>query len=58
MAPISVERSIWIAAPRERVWQAVVEPEQVAQWFLPPAWGAAKTRRQRQTQCADGSHGG
>jgi uncharacterized protein YndB with AHSA1/START domain len=44
MAPISVERSIWIAAPRERVWQAVVEPEQLAQWFLPPALGAQLRR--------------
>jgi uncharacterized protein YndB with AHSA1/START domain len=44
MAPISVERKIWIAAPRARVWQAVVEPDQVAQWFLPPALGAQLSR--------------
>jgi uncharacterized protein YndB with AHSA1/START domain len=44
MAPISVERKIWIAAPRERVWEAVVEPEQVGQWFLPPALGAQLRR--------------
>src|SRR6266542_3297258 len=44
MASISVERSIWIAAPRERVWQAVMEPDQVAQWFLPPALGAQLRR--------------
>ena len=44
MAPISLERSIWIAAPRERVWQAVMEPEQVSQWFLPPAMGAQLSR--------------
>jgi uncharacterized protein YndB with AHSA1/START domain len=44
MPPISVERSIWIAAPRERVWLAVIEPEQVAQWFLPPALGAQLRR--------------
>jgi uncharacterized protein YndB with AHSA1/START domain len=44
MEPLTVERSIWIAAPRERVWQAVVEPEQLAQWLLPPALGAQLTR--------------
>src|SRR6185503_17970479 len=44
MAPTSVERSIWIAAPRERVWQAVMEPAQVSQWFLPPALGAQLSR--------------
>lgn len=35
MEHITVERSIWIDAPRERVWQAVTEPEQMAKWFLP-----------------------
>jgi uncharacterized protein YndB with AHSA1/START domain len=35
MEDIAVECSIWIAAPRERVWQAVTEPEQLAQWFAP-----------------------
>lgn len=37
---IRIERSTWIAAPRERVWQAVSDPEQIARWFLPPALGA------------------
>src|SRR5919108_23271 len=40
MDQLTVERSIWIAAPRERVWQAVTDPEHVAQWLLPPALGA------------------
>ncbi len=44
MTMLSVERSIWISAPRERVWQAVVEPEEIAQWFLPPALGAQLRR--------------
>ena len=35
MREISIERSIWIAAPRERVWQAVTDPAQIAQWFAP-----------------------
>jgi uncharacterized protein YndB with AHSA1/START domain len=35
MKKITVERSIWIAAPRERVWQAVTDPAQIAQWFAP-----------------------
>jgi uncharacterized protein YndB with AHSA1/START domain len=37
---VRIERSTWIAAPRDRVWQAVSAPEQIAQWFLPPALGA------------------
>jgi len=40
----TVERSIWIAAPRERVWQAITEPEQIAQWFMPPELGAQLKR--------------
>ncbi|MEP7291445.1 MAG: SRPBCC family protein [Chloroflexota bacterium] len=39
MAALFVERSIWISAPRERVWQAVSDPKQIEQWFLPPALG-------------------
>ena len=35
MEKVTVERSIWIAAPRERVWQAVTDPAQIAQWFAP-----------------------
>ena len=41
MDHFKVERSIWIDAPPERVWQAVSEPDQIAQWFLPPAMGFA-----------------
>ncbi len=36
-----VERSMWIDAPPERVWQAISEPDQIAQWYLPPAMGFA-----------------
>jgi uncharacterized protein YndB with AHSA1/START domain len=35
MEPVAIERSIWIAAPRERVWQALTDPAQVEQWFSP-----------------------
>jgi uncharacterized protein YndB with AHSA1/START domain len=31
----TLKRSIWIDAPRERVWQAVSDPVQIAQWFAP-----------------------
>lgn len=30
---MTVERSIWIAAPRERVWQAITQPRQLEQWY-------------------------
>jgi uncharacterized protein YndB with AHSA1/START domain len=33
MEKIAVERSVWIAAPRERVWQAVTEPAQLDHWY-------------------------
>jgi uncharacterized protein YndB with AHSA1/START domain len=33
MEQATVERSIWIAAPRERVWQAVTDPQQLEQWY-------------------------
>ncbi|MFN8531789.1 MAG: SRPBCC family protein [Anaerolineae bacterium] len=42
-----VERSIWINAPRERVWQAIIQPDQLAQWFLPPAMGAQMKRDEK-----------
>jgi uncharacterized protein YndB with AHSA1/START domain len=31
----TIERSIWINAPRERVWQAITDPAQIQQWFSP-----------------------
>jgi uncharacterized protein YndB with AHSA1/START domain len=34
---IAIKRSIWIDAPRERVWQAITVPEQIAAWFAPGA---------------------
>jgi uncharacterized protein YndB with AHSA1/START domain len=33
MEQVIIERSIWINAPRERVWQAVSDPAQIDQWF-------------------------
>ena len=41
---LAVERSIFIPAPRDRVWQALTDPAQLAQWFLPPALGAQLQR--------------
>ena len=33
METIAIERSVWIAAPRERAWQAVTEPQHLDQWY-------------------------
>jgi uncharacterized protein YndB with AHSA1/START domain len=44
MDRLAVERSIWIDAPRERVWQAITDPAHLAQWLLPPALGAQMKR--------------
>lgn len=32
---LRIERSIWIAAPRERVWRAITDAHQFTQWFSP-----------------------
>jgi uncharacterized protein YndB with AHSA1/START domain len=34
--PTTIERSIWIAAPREQVWQALTDADQLAKWLMPP----------------------
>jgi uncharacterized protein YndB with AHSA1/START domain len=57
MEKLVVERSIWIAAPRERVWQAVTDPEQLAQWFLPPTLGAQMKGDDRGKISVYGRHG-
>ena len=44
MEHVTVERSIWIAAPRERVWHAVTDPAQVVQWLVPNLPGALMQR--------------
>ena len=44
MEQLKVERSIWIDAPRERVWQAITDPDGLAQWLLPPMLGASMKR--------------
>lgn len=37
---LSTERSIWINAPRERVWQAVTDPAEIQRWMSPTTpWG-------------------
>jgi uncharacterized protein YndB with AHSA1/START domain len=33
METLAVERSVWVAAPRERAWSAVTEPEQLNRWY-------------------------
>lgn len=33
MEKLTVERSIWIDAPRERVWKAITDDKQIMQWW-------------------------
>jgi uncharacterized protein YndB with AHSA1/START domain len=33
MEKMTVEKTIWIKAPRERVWQAITDASQLMQWF-------------------------
>jgi uncharacterized protein YndB with AHSA1/START domain len=49
MEQIKVERSIWIDAPREGVWQAITDPAKLAKWLLPPALGADMKRDDNDT---------
>lgn len=35
---MTVERTIWIKAPRERVWRAITETEQIRQWWGHDYW--------------------
>lgn len=44
MGNLELERSTWIAAPRERVWQAITDPTELERWFLSPYLGARLTR--------------
>ena len=32
-APVAIERIIELSVPRERVWRAITEPEELARWF-------------------------
>src|SRR5688572_662164 len=49
MEQLKVERSIWIDAPRERVWQAITDPANLAKWLLPLALGADMKRDDNDT---------
>jgi carbon monoxide dehydrogenase subunit G len=44
MKNITIERSIWIDAPRERVWQAITALDQIVQWLVPNLPGAEMKR--------------
>ncbi len=33
MEPLAVEESIWVRAPRERVWRALTTSEQIRKWW-------------------------
>lgn len=44
MEQLKVERSIWIDTSRERVWQAITDPAELAKWLLPPELGADMKR--------------
>ncbi|MFN8374411.1 MAG: SRPBCC domain-containing protein [Anaerolineae bacterium] len=45
MQTVELKRSIWINAPRERVWLAVTDPAQIQAWFAPGTPIAMKGNR-------------
>lgn len=49
MNDLTFEHSIWINAPRTQVWAALTNPEEMAQWLLPPALGAQMKRDEQGT---------
>lgn len=40
----TVDRTLRIEAPIERVWDALIDPDRLAEWLLPPALGARLRR--------------
>ena len=42
MKKLSIERSIWIDAPRERIWQALTNDKQIGLWWPPNEWEIPK----------------
>lgn len=56
MQTLAVERTIWINAPRARVWRAIIEPAQLVRWYAPgcawdiPALEAGATIRFHNTE--------
>jgi carbon monoxide dehydrogenase subunit G len=52
MTELKVEQSIWINAARERVWQALTQPELMMQWFAPNLAGMGMVMKQE----ADGKY--
>jgi uncharacterized protein YndB with AHSA1/START domain len=44
MTKLTVETSIGIEAPPEQVWEALIQPNQMAQWLLAPMMGAELKR--------------
>jgi uncharacterized protein YndB with AHSA1/START domain len=32
---LAIELNIWVAAPRERVWRAITEPQELSAWLYP-----------------------
>jgi uncharacterized protein YndB with AHSA1/START domain len=49
MEKMSVERSIRLDAPRERVWQAMTTPEEIVGWLVPNLPGAMMKRSETGT---------
>jgi uncharacterized protein YndB with AHSA1/START domain len=35
MESLAIERRVWINAPRQRVWGAITEPEELKRWYAP-----------------------
>jgi uncharacterized protein YndB with AHSA1/START domain len=44
MEKSAMQRTIWIKAPREQVWQALTEPEHLGRWLMPGELGAGLKR--------------
>jgi len=53
MESIAIERSIWINAPRERVWQAITVPETIQRWWGGDYWAFAALEVGAEVQFGD-----
>ena len=49
MESLTVEHSLWIAAPREKTWHAVTETQQLKQWWGDNSYGQITTLQEGAT---------
>lgn len=52
---LEVEQTIWIAAARERVWQALTDPKWLNEWWAPMVWTISSLETGAEVTFGDGT---